>query len=197
MREVMEQSSDKVLENALANGGESHTHTYMLRVLITSYRNSLSKCIEAPGYMHIANELLKLCSICVYTHTNIHSPTHTHLEITQPALIPLLSISLLHGGSRTDQQLSNMNQANQSLWSLSPIRPRHESESCPVTPESLPQVSEGYFICWQFALWAGVQCCVTLHIKCAFLQCLCPCVFWVTPLFHCVVFSIVQFVVSS
>lgn len=28
MREVMEQSSDKVLENALANGGESNTHTH-------------------------------------------------------------------------------------------------------------------------------------------------------------------------
>lgn len=28
MREVMEQSSDKVLENALANGGESVTHSH-------------------------------------------------------------------------------------------------------------------------------------------------------------------------
>jgi len=37
MKEVMEPSSDKVLENALANGGESHTHTntHTLMLLIT------------------------------------------------------------------------------------------------------------------------------------------------------------------
>lgn len=28
MREVMEQSNEKVLENSLANGGESHTHRH-------------------------------------------------------------------------------------------------------------------------------------------------------------------------
>lgn len=56
----MEQSSDRVLENALANGGESHTVTQisMQRVLISSYRNSLSKCIDAPGDMHIGMRLI-------------------------------------------------------------------------------------------------------------------------------------------
>lgn len=93
MREVMEQSSDKVLENALANGGESHT--YMLKVLIASYRNSLSKCMEAPGYMHIVNETNSYLNLALYgcIYTNIHTDI-THI------LIPLSCISLLHGGNR-------------------------------------------------------------------------------------------------
>lgn len=91
MREVMEQSSDKVLENALANGGESHTvtHTSMQRVLITSYRNSLSKCIEAPGDMHIRMRLIDtLTEVHIHVHTHKHPLPHKRSQKTQPTLIP-------------------------------------------------------------------------------------------------------------
>lgn len=68
----MEQSSDKVLENAQANGGESHgnghreTHT-LLMVFVTQYRNSLTKNIEAPGNIH------------VHVHVQIHVYIHIHV----------------------------------------------------------------------------------------------------------------------
>lgn len=104
MREVMEQSSDKVLENALANGGESHTvtHTSMQRVLITSYRNSLSKCIEAPGDMHIRMRLIDtLTEVHIHVHTQTSTPTQTFTENTA------YTDPFLYEGSRTDQQLNS------------------------------------------------------------------------------------------
>lgn len=55
MKEVMEQSGDKVLENALANGGESHTSTHA---------ESVNYLIEklATGHMHIAIKNKSCCT---------------------------------------------------------------------------------------------------------------------------------------
>lgn len=72
MKEVMEQSTDKVLQNALANGGQSitHTHACTLRVLITLYRNSLSKCTGALGYIQAANETKSYLNQTPYSYTH-------------------------------------------------------------------------------------------------------------------------------
>lgn len=80
----MEQSSDKVLENALANGGEPHTHTprhtHTLRVLITTYRNSLGKCRAGTDDMHIANEGNNYLNQIPYACRSLHFQTHTHSQ---------------------------------------------------------------------------------------------------------------------
>lgn len=99
----------------------------------------------------------------------IANETKSHLKRAH-SQTRLSCISLLYSFSRTGKQL-HTNQNNQCLWSLFPIRPRHESESRPVTPESLPQT--GYFIFCRYAAWAGVQCFATPCEKCASLQFFC------------------------
>ncbi len=115
------------------------TRTHLWRVLITLHRNSLSECIEALGYMYIANKTNSYFNQAQCTHT------HTFRDNTAYT-IPWPCISLLQTHSKTPEQLTNINQANHHLSSLSTIRPRQESESRPVPPDSLPQVSEGYFL---------------------------------------------------
>lgn len=74
-------------------------------------------------------------------------------------------------------QVHSTHQADPRFSSLCTIRRQHESESRPVTPESSPHISEGYFVFWECVLC--VLCAVLFEV-CIFAVN----VFWMSLLFY-------------